>query len=161
MLINNSGAFRTGVTPILVATAITARGIDVKNIMHVVNYDLPSAMHGGISEYVHRIGRTARIGNKGMATSFYNERNEDLAPALVKLLLECDQPVPDFLEDYKPADGALTFSDDEASENGDNGAAAGGDANDFEAGADDGFNAGDEGGFDAGGDGGFDANATW
>ena len=56
-----------------------------------------------------------------MATSFYNERNEDLALALVKLLMECDQALPNFLEDYNSADGALTFTDDEALENGDEG----------------------------------------
>lgn len=58
-------------------------------------------MHGGIDEYIHRIGRTARIGHKGMATSFYNERNEDIAPELVKTLLECGCQVPDFLEQFK------------------------------------------------------------
>ena len=81
--------------------------------MHVVNYDLPSSTHGGIQEYIHRIGRTARIGNEGLATSFYNERNEDLADALVKVLLESQQVVPDFLEAYKPEDVEnLDFEDD-------------------------------------------------
>ena len=58
-------------------------------------------------------GRTARIGNEGLATSFYNnEKNSDIAPELVKILLECKQPVPDFLESVKPADGTLVFNDD-------------------------------------------------
>lgn len=48
--------FRAGVAPLLVATGVTARGIDVRNVMHVVNYDLPSMDHGGIEEYTHRIG---------------------------------------------------------------------------------------------------------
>ena len=77
-------------------------------------------MHGGIQEYVHRIGRTARIGNQGLATSFYNERNEDIAQELVNVLVECGQPVPDFLEGYKPeAEAEIDFndnSDDEAEE---------------------------------------------
>jgi hypothetical protein len=55
-------AFRTGVSPIMVTTSITARGIDVKAVHHVINYDLP--IQGGIDEYVHRIGRTGRIGNE-------------------------------------------------------------------------------------------------
>lgn len=51
-------AFRSGNAPILVATGVTARGIDVRNVMHVINYDLPSMDHGGIEEYTHRIGTT-------------------------------------------------------------------------------------------------------
>jgi len=40
----------------MVATGLSARGLDIANIMHVVNYDLPKSIHGGITEYVHRIG---------------------------------------------------------------------------------------------------------
>lgn len=50
-------AFRAGTAPILVATGVMARGIDVQNVMHVINYDLPSMDHGGIEEYTHRIGK--------------------------------------------------------------------------------------------------------
>jgi ATP-dependent RNA helicase DDX3X len=64
--------------------------------MHVINYDLSN----DIDEYVHRIGRTARAGNLGTATSFYNSNNSPLAPTLTKLLLECKQEVPDFLRSY-------------------------------------------------------------
>lgn len=42
----------------MVATGVSARGLDVINVLHVVNYDLPSGMHGGITEYVHRIGKS-------------------------------------------------------------------------------------------------------
>ncbi|KAJ4358174.1 uncharacterized protein N0V89_002753 [Didymosphaeria variabile] len=84
--------------------AFSFKGLDVALVKHVINYDLPSTMHDGITEYVHRIGRTARIGNEGKATSFYNDRNDDLAPKLVKLLLEAKQEVPDFLEMHKPED---------------------------------------------------------
>lgn len=81
--------------------------------MHVINYDLPDTIYGGIHEYVHRIGRTARIGNTGIATSFYNDRNEDIAEALTKVLMETGNEVPDFLEGYKPTDGEqLDFDDD-------------------------------------------------
>ncbi|KAJ5555042.1 DEAD/DEAH box RNA helicase [Penicillium sp. DV-2018c] len=108
-------AFRSAKCPIMVATGVSARGLDVINVLHVVNYDLPSAVHGGITEYIHRIGRTARIGNEGMATSFYNERNEDIAEDLVKNLIECKQHVPEFLEQYRP-EGELVFDDDSEDE---------------------------------------------
>lgn len=69
--------------------------------------------HGGIDEYVHRIGRTGRIGNKGLATSFYSERNEEMGQPLVNLLLETDQDIPEFLEQYKPEEGTkVAFHDD-------------------------------------------------
>lgn len=105
-------SFKAGTTPILISTNIFGRGIDVPEVQHVINYDLPSIDHGGITEYIHRIGRTGRIGHKGHATSFYNERNEDLAPALVNILLETDQEVPDFLDQFKPEGGKAEFQDD-------------------------------------------------
>ena len=108
-----SRAFRSGKAPLLVATGVSARGLDIKNVMHVVNYDMPNSEYGGIHDYVHRIGRTARIGNVGMATSFYNEKNEDIAEALTKLLVENHQKVPEFLESYKPeSEEELKFDDD-------------------------------------------------
>lgn len=45
----------------MVATGVSARGLDVINVLHVVNYDLPSAMHGGITEYIHRIGMSYKL----------------------------------------------------------------------------------------------------
>ena len=95
--------------------------------MHVINYDMPSTDHGGIHEYVHRIGRTARIGNVGMATSFYNDRNEDIGEALVKLLLETQQEVPEFLDNYKPDNVEELQFDDDTDDEGEGGA-TGGDA---------------------------------
>ena len=89
--------------------------------MHIINYDLPNADYGGINEYVHRIGRTARIGNVGMATSFYNERNEDVAEKLAKILVETDQEVPDFLVPYKPAKGEELVFDDDTDDEGEEG----------------------------------------
>ncbi|KAG1149201.1 hypothetical protein G6F37_004197 [Rhizopus arrhizus] len=99
-------AFKSGKCPLLVATAVAARGIDIPNVMHVVNYDIP----GDIDEYIHRIGRTARVGKSGLATSFYNERSENLAPDLTKLLKECQQEIPDFLQSYVTDD--MTFDED-------------------------------------------------
>lgn len=51
-------AFRTGKCPILVATGVSARGLDIHNVMHVINFDLPSTQYGGIEEYTHRIGES-------------------------------------------------------------------------------------------------------
>lgn len=83
----------TGRTPILVATAVAARGLDIPNVRHVINYDLPN----DIEEYVHRIGRTGRVGNLGRATSFFTEKNRNIARSLADLLLEAKQEVPQFL----------------------------------------------------------------
>lgn len=59
------------------------------------------------------IGRTARIGNEGLATSFYNDdRDSGLAADLVKLLMESNQAVPDFLESFRPSEATLSFDDD-------------------------------------------------
>ncbi|PQE32032.1 hypothetical protein CJF32_00001612 [Rutstroemia sp. NJR-2017a WRK4] len=69
--------FRNGRCPILVATAVAARGLDIPNVVHVVNYDLPT----DIDDYVHRIGRTGRAGNTGIATSFFNRGNRGVVPA--------------------------------------------------------------------------------
>jgi ATP-dependent RNA helicase DDX3X len=73
------------------------------------------------------VGRTARMGNHGLATSFYNDRNSDIGEDLTKILIENDQPVPDFLEQYRP-DGELTWDepseDDEPTVSNDNGGAA-------------------------------------
>ncbi|KAL8950241.1 MAG: hypothetical protein Q9222_003707 [Ikaeria aurantiellina] len=104
-------AFKVGKAPIFVTTGVSARGLDLKNTLHIVNYDFPR----DIEEYVHRIGRTARIGNMGLATSFYNDKDESLAEDLVKLLLETQQEIPDFLEHLKP-DGTLDFHDDSGEE---------------------------------------------
>lgn len=63
--------------------------IDIKGVTHVINYDLPKE----IDEYVHRIGRTGRLGNKGKATSFYDNSgdNRNLATDLVEILQEVIQ----------------------------------------------------------------------
>lgn len=45
----------------MVATGVSARGLDIKNVMHVINFDLPSTQHGGVDEYIHRIGMLDQI----------------------------------------------------------------------------------------------------
>ncbi|XP_072542303.1 DEAD-box helicase 3 X-linked a isoform X2 [Salminus brasiliensis] len=86
--------FRSGRCPIMVATAVAARGLDICNVKHVINFDLPS----DIEEYVHRIGRTGRVGNLGLATSFYNDKNSNITKDLLDILVEAKQEVPSWLE---------------------------------------------------------------
>ena len=81
--------FKSGRTPVLIATNVAARGLDISDVKLVVNYELPSE----IDEYVHRIGRTGRIGNKGESVAFFTRGKDDnLARGLVKVLAEvgCD-----------------------------------------------------------------------
>lgn len=90
--------FRTGQTPILVATAVAARGLDIPNVTHVINFDLPT----DIDQYVHQIGRTGRAGNTGVATSLFSEsKNKNIVRQLLSVLQEANQevyqtPVPGF-----------------------------------------------------------------
>jgi len=89
--------FKLGRMPVLVATAVAARGLDIKGVKHVINYDLPN----NIDEYVHRIGRTGRVGNTGRATSFYDSGSDfdtSIASDLVRILSDAQQEVPDFLQ---------------------------------------------------------------
>ncbi|XP_030654457.1 probable ATP-dependent RNA helicase DDX4 isoform X4 [Nomascus leucogenys] len=90
------GDFRCGKCPVLVATSVAARGLDIENVQHVINFDLPST----IDEYVHRIGRTGRCGNTGRAISFFDlESDNQLAQPLVKVLTDAQQDVPAWLEE--------------------------------------------------------------
>lgn len=87
--------FKSGKMKLLIATSVAARGLDIKNVEHVINYDLPSS----IDEYVHRIGRTGRVGNSGKATSFYDpEEDMGIAADLKKILIQANQTVPEFLQ---------------------------------------------------------------
>ncbi len=61
--------FRSGEAPVLIATNVASRGLDIDDVSHVVNYDLPQ----NVEEYVHRIGRTGRAGRTGVAVSFVGE----------------------------------------------------------------------------------------
>lgn len=89
-------SFKTGLTPVLVATDVAARGLDVPNVAHVINFDLPKS----IDDYVHRIGRTGRAGKSGIATAFFSKKNIGLAPALSELIKESKQEVPEWLSNY-------------------------------------------------------------
>ncbi|KAE8678832.1 DEAD-box ATP-dependent RNA helicase 37 [Hibiscus syriacus] len=86
-------SFKSGATPILVATDVAARGLDIPHVAHVVNFDLPN----DIDDYVHRIGRTGRAGKTGLATAFFNDNNASLAKSLADLMQEANQEVPAWL----------------------------------------------------------------
>uniref|UniRef100_A0A0D3GIF1 RNA helicase n=1 Tax=Oryza barthii TaxID=65489 RepID=A0A0D3GIF1_9ORYZ len=89
-------SFKTGLTPIMVATDVASRGLDVPNVAHVINYDLPKS----VEDYVHRIGRTGRAGKAGSATAFFTESDHSLAKGLLELMTEAKQDVPDWLVQY-------------------------------------------------------------
>ena len=74
--------FRSGEVPVLVATDVAGRGIDVSNISHVINFDLPNIAEN----YVHRIGRTARAGKTGIAISFCSKSEKSYLRAIEKLI---------------------------------------------------------------------------
>ncbi|KAJ8637902.1 hypothetical protein MRB53_012169 [Persea americana] len=89
-------SFKSGIAPILVATDVAARGLDIPRVAHVVNFDIPN----DIDDYVHRIGRTGRAGKMGLATAFFNENNSSLARSLADLMKESNQEVPAWLARY-------------------------------------------------------------
>lgn len=86
--------FRRGIFPMLVATDVAARGIDVKDVAVVVNFDMPNT----IEDYVHRIGRTGRAGAKGVSISFFTDKHSRIAGELVELMREAKQEIPPELE---------------------------------------------------------------
>ncbi|CAI9586858.1 unnamed protein product, partial [Staurois parvus] len=113
--------FRTGQCPIIVATSVAARGLDIENVSYVINFDIPD----DIDEYVHRIGRTGRCGNTGKAISFFDKRGDDeqrIARSLVKVLSDAHQEVPAWLEEvafsahgtpaYNPRSNKFASTDD-------------------------------------------------
>lgn len=92
--------FKSGNTPVIVATDVLSRGIDIKGIDAVINFDVP----GDAEDYVHRIGRTARAEASGMAFTYINgedmyrfKRIEELIERKVQRL-----PLPEELKDAKP-----------------------------------------------------------
>jgi len=82
--------FREGKIKVLVATDVAARGIDVSDIAHVINFDLPQIAE----DYIHRIGRTGRAGSSGKATSFITAEDTRRWDEIVELLKKTGSPVP-------------------------------------------------------------------
>ena len=91
--------FKAGIIPIMVATSVAARGLDVKQLKLVLNYDSPN--HG--EDYVHRAGRTGRAGNTGTAVTFVTPEQERFAPFLVRALQDSDTEVPEALSEMAAA----------------------------------------------------------
>lgn len=85
--------FRERKNCILVATDVAARGLDISDITHVINYDFPT----NVEDYVHRIGRTARHERKGTSLSFFTYNDVSRARKLIQVLEETNQPVPENL----------------------------------------------------------------
>jgi len=82
--------FRSGKVPLLVATDVASRGLDIPNVDTVVNYSFPLT----IEDYVHRIGRTGRAGRSGTAHTFFQPGDKARAGELVKVLKDAGQEVP-------------------------------------------------------------------
>merc|ERR1712154_247340 len=85
--------FKRGEVQILVATNVASRGLHVDDIDLVITFDFGS----DIEEYVHRIGRTGRAGNKGKAITFFTNLDGYLAKELVKVMRATNQKIPDKL----------------------------------------------------------------
>ncbi|KAF2771670.1 P-loop containing nucleoside triphosphate hydrolase protein [Teratosphaeria nubilosa] len=85
--------FKAGHIPVMVATSVAARGLDVKQLKLVVNFDSPNHHE----DYVHRVGRTGRAGNKGTAVTFVTPEQDRFATFLIKALTDAKQEVPEAL----------------------------------------------------------------
>ena len=93
--------FKSGRVDIMIATDVASRGLDVKDITCVINYDMP----GSIEDYIHRIGRTARAGKTGDAYTFFTYEDSKRAKGLVKILKDAKQEVPEKLLEYSYSRG--------------------------------------------------------
>merc|ERR1712187_926037 len=81
---------KDGVSNILIATSVAARGIDVKKVLLVINFKVPDHLE----DYIHRIGRTGRAGKAGFAYTFIQPDEGDQAQDMVDALRQCGQTVP-------------------------------------------------------------------
>ncbi|XP_040972766.1 DEAD-box ATP-dependent RNA helicase 46 isoform X2 [Gossypium hirsutum] len=97
------GQFRSGRSPVLVATDVAARGLDIKDIRVVINYDFPT----GVEDYVHRIGRTGRAGATGLAFTFFGDQDSKHASDLIKVLEGANQQVPAELREMASRGGGM------------------------------------------------------
>jgi len=83
-------AFKSGTIPLLVATDVAARGLDIPNVEYVINYSFPLT----IEDYIHRIGRTGRGGKTGLAHTFFTVNDKSHSGELVNVLKEAGADVP-------------------------------------------------------------------
>jgi ATP-dependent RNA helicase DDX5/DBP2 len=89
------GEFKAGRSPILIATDVASRGLDVKDVGYVINYDFPN----NCEDYIHRIGRTGRAGMKGISYTYFTTDNAKSARELIGILREAKASVPPQLEE--------------------------------------------------------------
>lgn len=87
--------FKDKFCDIMVATEVAARGLDINDITHVINYDMPMT----VEDYIHRIGRTARYEKSGESITFLTSDDANIAHKLIKVLRETNQEVPEALEE--------------------------------------------------------------
>ena len=92
------GDFKSGRIEVIVGTDVLGRGIDVPEVTHVINYDVPD----DIEDYTHRIGRTGRAGHEGLATSMITSGNGNIARDLLHMLTTSKQEAPEWLEAMVP-----------------------------------------------------------
>jgi len=83
--------FKKGTIPLLIATDVASRGLDIPDVEFVINYSFPLT----IEDYVHRIGRTGRAGKSGIAHTFFHQGDKARAGELVNVLKESNQPIPE------------------------------------------------------------------
>jgi len=91
---NHLMKFRSGKVPILIATDLAARGLHIKRLDYIINYDFPP----NLDTYVHRIGRTGRLGQEGTAYSYFTRNFAPMAEPLIELLKQTNQRIDPFLE---------------------------------------------------------------
>lgn len=87
------GAFKSGSCPLLVATDVAARGLDIPNVKLVLNLTFPLT----VEDYVHRIGRTGRAGAEGLAITLFTIHDKPQSGALINVLRAAEQHVPEEL----------------------------------------------------------------
>lgn len=87
--------FKSGVVPIVIATSVAARGLDVKQLKLVINFDAPNHME----DYVHRAGRTGRAGNKGTCVTFITSEQERYSVDIYRALKASNAGIPKELEE--------------------------------------------------------------
>jgi superfamily II DNA/RNA helicase len=91
--------FKSGQVTVVIATDVAARGLDIKGIERVINYELPV---DDFQDYVHRIGRTGRAGMTGESDSLFTDGDKIHSQALIKIMSEAGQTVPRELSRYAP-----------------------------------------------------------
>jgi len=101
---NSLWAFKQGKAKVLVATDVAQRGLDIKNVQYVVNYDPPPTME----DYVHRIGRTGRAGEKGEAYTYLYANETGPAQCILKVMKKSGQRIPDELRELCGGGSNLT-----------------------------------------------------